>query len=75
MKLLGPALAAFLACSTLAADVPRPTDAARPNILFITVDDMNHDTPGCFGGKVPGLTPNIDRLAREGRRFLRAHVA
>lgn len=47
----------------------------RPNILFITVDDMNHDTPGCFGGTVANITPNIDRLAREGRRFTRAHVA
>jgi len=46
----------------------------RPNILLITVDDMNYNTPGCFGGP-PDLTPNIDRLAAEGMRFERAHVA
>jgi N-sulfoglucosamine sulfohydrolase len=48
--------------------------ARRPNILFITADDMNWDTPGCFGGKVPGITPNIDRLASQGMRFQHAHV-
>lgn len=27
------------------------------------------DTPGCFGGGDPDITPNIDRLALEGIRF------
>lgn len=45
----------------------------QPNILLITVDDMNFDMPGCFGGPAD-LTPNIDRLASEGMRFERAHV-
>jgi len=44
------------------------------NILLITADDMNYNSPGCFGGKVKDLTPNIDRLASEGMRFGRAHV-
>lgn len=44
------------------------------NLLLITVDDMNWDSPGCFGGRVPGITPNIDRLASQGIRFQRAHV-
>lgn len=47
---------------------------ARPNILLITVDDMNWDSPGCFGGDVPDATPGIDRLASEGMRFRNAHV-
>jgi len=38
----------------------------RPNILLITADDMNWDAPGCFGGRTPDITPNIDRLASEG---------
>ncbi|KAB8195436.1 sulfatase-like hydrolase/transferase [Nonomuraea phyllanthi] len=46
---------------------------APPNILLFTVDDMGGDSPGCFGGR-PDLTPAIDRLAREGLAFRRAHV-
>jgi N-sulfoglucosamine sulfohydrolase len=46
----------------------------RPNLLLITVDDMNADSVGVFGSKVPGTTPNIDRLAKEGFRFSHAHV-
>lgn len=45
----------------------------HPNILLITVDDMNFDTPGSFGGD-KNITPNIDRLAAQGMRFTRAHV-
>jgi len=46
----------------------------RPNILLITADDMNWNAPGCFGGKTPDITPNIDRLASEGVRFEHAHI-
>lgn len=46
----------------------------RPNILLLTADDMNGDTPGCFGGH-PEVTPTLDRLASEGTIFKNAHVA
>lgn len=43
------------------------------NILLITADDMDGNTPGSFGG--PGdATPNLDRLAGEGMVFRRGHV-
>lgn len=45
----------------------------RPNVLLLTVDDMNWDAPGVFGNRIPGITPHIDRLAGQGIRFLRAH--
>lgn len=48
--------------------------AERPNILFITVDDMNCDSAGAYGCKLPGTTPNMDKLATEGLRFAHAHV-
>lgn len=44
------------------------------NILFFTADDLNCDSVGCFSGKVPGLTPNLDAFAAEGMRFENAHV-
>jgi arylsulfatase A len=42
----------------------------RPNIVIILADDLGWGSVGCYGAD-PGLvrTPNIDRLAREGRRF------
>lgn len=48
--------------------------AGRPNLLLITVDDMNADSVGVFGSQVSEITPNIDRLAAQGIRFERAHV-
>jgi len=48
--------------------------ADRLNVLFITVDDMNRDSVGVYGAKVPNTTPNIDRLASQGLRFEHAHV-
>lgn len=39
-----------------------------PNIVLIFVDDMGYGDLGCYGNKVH-KTPNIDRLAAEGKRF------
>ena len=46
---------------------------ARPNILFIFVDDMGYADPSCFGNPVV-KTPNMDRLAREGIRLTNFYV-
>ncbi len=46
-----------------------------PNILFITMDDMNWDSMGAYGCEIPGLTPNMDQLAEEGLRFEYAYNA
>ncbi len=46
--------------------------AERPNVLMISVDDMN-DWVGCLGSdRVP--TPNIDALAKRGLLFTNAHA-
>jgi arylsulfatase A len=44
--------------------------AERPNVVVILSDDYGYGSAGCYGAN-PALirTPNIDRLAREGRRF------
>ena len=48
--------------------------AERPNIVVIFIDDMGYADIGPFGAKsVP--TPNLDRMAREGRRFTDFHVS
>src|SRR3954449_12022415 len=41
---------------------------ARPNIVFVLVDDMGYADLGCMGSK-DIKTPNIDRLAKEGLKF------
>lgn len=46
----------------------------RPNLLIITVDDMNADSVGAYGCQLPGTTPQMDRLARTSFCFSRAHV-
>jgi N-sulfoglucosamine sulfohydrolase len=44
------------------------------NILLFTADDLHCESVVCFGAKVPGLTPHLDRFASQGMRFERAHV-
>ena len=45
-----------------------------PNVVLIFADDLGYGDVGCYGAtKVQ--TPNIDRLAAEGRRFTDAHSA
>jgi N-sulfoglucosamine sulfohydrolase len=46
----------------------------NPNFLFLTADDLNYNSVGAFGCKVDGITPHLDRLAREGMCFENAHV-
>ncbi len=48
--------------------------ADKPNILFISVDDMNTDSVGVYGNPLRNITPHMDQLAAEGMRFEFAHV-
>lgn len=62
----------FLTGLLCAAGIAAATE--RPNILLITVDDMNADSVGAFGSRVEETTPQIDRLAAQGIRFEHAHM-
>ena len=48
--------------------------AAKPNVLFIAIDDLN-DWIGALGGHPQAKTPNLDRLAEEATLFTRAYCA
>ncbi|GIZ09684.1 arylsulfatase [Flavobacterium sp. UMI-01] len=46
----------------------------KPNVVYILVDDLGYGDIGCYGAtKVK--TPNIDKLATEGKIFTDAHSA
>ena len=50
-----------------------PVTAAQPNIVLIYADDLGYGDVSCNGAKA-GLTPNVDRLAKEGLNFTDAHT-
>ena len=58
---------------TAAPAVRADEGEARPNVVFILVDDLRWDALGCAGHPFV-KTPNIDRLAKEGVRFRNAFV-
>ena len=47
--------------------------ADKPNVILIYVDDMGYGDASCLNSKSKFKTPNIDRLAREGRTFTDGH--
>ncbi len=50
----------------LLADKGKP--AEQPNIIFFFSDQQRWDTLGCYGQKLP-ITPNLDKMAKEGVLF------
>ena len=65
LLVLGQALGA--SGQAFAADV-------LPNVVIIFTDDQGYADVGCFGAK--GFnTPNLDKMAQEGRKFTNFHVA
>jgi len=67
-------LLTFLALAEVSSSALLAADAAKPNIVLIFTDDQGYGDVGCYGAK--GFeTPNIDRLAQEGRRFTSFYVA
>jgi arylsulfatase A-like enzyme/Tfp pilus assembly protein PilF len=51
----------------------QPAAAAYPNIILITMDTTRADRMG-FMGSTLGLTPNLDKLARDSAVFTRAYA-
>lgn len=70
-EFVGAALA-----STALAAAPKlsRSQTRRPNILFILADDLGYGDLSCFG-RPDYQTPNLDRLAAQGVRFINAYSA
>ena len=47
-------------------------DSSPPNVLMISIDDLN-DWTGFLDGHRQALTPHMDKLAKQGRVFANAH--
>ncbi|MEM9280589.1 MAG: sulfatase-like hydrolase/transferase [Verrucomicrobiota bacterium] len=53
---------------------PSTSDARRPNIVLIFIDDMGYGDIGPFGNTV-NQTPHLDRMAAEGNTLRQFYVA
>lgn len=67
--MLGALALTLWASPANSAETPRN---ARPNVLFIAVDDLR-DWVGYLGRNPQTITPNIDKLAARGVRFTRSY--
>ena len=63
-----------IACSGLSGCNSGPAQPQPPNIVFILADDIGYGDLSCYGA-TRVQTPNVDRLAASGIRFLNAHSA
>lgn len=70
MSTTSPFRAVLLAIVLTASLAPHPAAAKDrlPNVVVIFIDDMGYGDIGPFGAKTY-QTPNLDRMAREGRVF------
>lgn len=70
-----PVFAVLVAFFLLVPSVGRTAErdvSAKPNVLFIAVDDLN-DWVGCMEGNPDAQSPNIDRFASRSVLFNNAH--
>ncbi|VGO20846.1 sulfatase family protein [Pontiella sulfatireligans] len=68
----GLIIGASLAVNVLAVEQPVRQAQHRPNIIFFLVDDYDKAETSVYGGNV--LTPNLDRMAKNGLTFNNAHM-
>jgi uncharacterized sulfatase len=61
---------ALVACVLFPGAAPAAEAAKRPNILWITCEDISPNL-SCYGDK-DAMTPNLDKLAKEGVRYTHA---
>lgn len=63
-----------IAIAVVAGDAAAAQPPAKPNVLFIAVDDLR-DWVGYLGKNPQTITPNIDKVAARGLAFTRSYCA
>ena len=71
LKTSGAAASATLIAG-LTGSACQTTSTDRPNILWLTIEDMSLQF-GCYGDGY-AITPNVDRLAEQGVRYTQAYA-
>ncbi len=74
LRNIGLAAATLGAAGGLSQSLARQRRKARPNFVFILIDDLGWADTACYGSGFYE-TPNIDRLAAHGMRFTNAYAA
>jgi arylsulfatase A-like enzyme len=74
IELFNPALLTLASCAILPSSMDgSKLEQERPNIVFILADDMGYGDVSCYNPQSKIPTPNMDRLAAQGIRFMNAH--
>lgn len=68
------ALLLALAFAAFTAPLNAATPPAKPNFIFINIDDLGYADIGSFGSKL-NRTPHLDRMAAEGRMLTSFYAA
>jgi arylsulfatase A len=66
-------LVSAIQCAIQCAFITPISAAERPNFIVILADDLGYADVGCFGA-TEIKTPQLDRMAKEGRRFTDFYV-
>ncbi len=59
-------------CAVAMAAAAGAAESRKPNLIFILSDDLAMGDVGCYGQKLI-RTPRLDRMAKEGTRYLQAY--
>lgn len=63
----------ILVCSNASGQKPVRSTIKNPNIIVILADDMGYGDLQCYNAESKIPTPNMDKLAAQGIKFLDAH--
>src|SRR3954468_10176095 len=72
-RFLQATAASSLALAEIGRGHPAEAQSIQPNMVFIMADDLGYADVSCYGQR-DYTTPNIDRIANEGLKFMQAYA-